>query len=157
LVDLAVMRYLYYKYPEADSGQLSAARSRAVCNPALACLAVKRLDLHKVLLVNNVELSTAIARHVPVLEQISFADIVAKGWKYDPPKALGDVFESVLGALFVDSGYNFERSSAIIEILMEDLLPELSLDLEKDPVSGLMVWAAQKGCRRISYQCVDFI
>jgi len=67
--------------------------------------------LHKHLLINNVELSTAITRHVPLLESLLPEDVIVKGWKYDPPKALSDVLESLIGAVLVDSAYDFERTA----------------------------------------------
>ncbi|KAH9890583.1 hypothetical protein C8Q73DRAFT_652216 [Cubamyces lactineus] len=151
LIDLVVTDYLYKKFPEATSGQLSWARSRTVCAPALAVLAVKRLRLHQYLLINNVELSIAIARYVPILEEISDEEIIHHGWKQDPPKALSDVFESVMGALLVDCEYNYDKAAAIVEIVMEDFLALLHPDMPRDPVSQLMVWVAQSGCR-----CVRF-
>ncbi|CAL1703381.1 unnamed protein product [Somion occarium] len=152
LIDLVVMRYLYRKYPTATSGQLSWARSKAVCAPALAYVAVKHLQLHKVLLVNNVELSMAIGRYVPILEQTTGDDITINGWKQDPPKAISDVLESVLGAVFVDSGYNFEKTSVVAETVLRELLITLKPDMPKDPVSTLMVWSARSGCRKISFR-----
>ncbi|KAI0933522.1 hypothetical protein AcV5_005646 [Taiwanofungus camphoratus] len=152
LIDLVVMRYLYVKFPKATSGQLSWARSRAVCAPALASVAIKRLGLHKLLLVNNVELSIAITKHVAILEELSNEDIVLNAWKQDPPKAISDVLESVLGAVLVDTDYNFERASTVAELALEDLLVVLSPDLPRDPVSELMIWAAQSGCRKISFR-----
>ncbi|KAI0373238.1 hypothetical protein BV20DRAFT_963060 [Pilatotrama ljubarskyi] len=151
LIDMVVTDYLYKKFPEATSGQLSWARSRAVCGAALASVAVKRLRLHQLLLINNVELSMAISRYVPVLEEISEEDIILDGWKHDPPKALSDVFESVMGALFVDCDYNYDRAAAIIEMVMEDLIAALRPDLPRDPVSQLMVWVAKSGCRSVSF------
>ncbi|KAI0324687.1 hypothetical protein GY45DRAFT_1364938 [Cubamyces sp. BRFM 1775] len=151
LIDLVVTDYLYKKYPKATSGQLSWARSRTVCAPALAVLAVKRLRLHQYLLINNVELSIAIARYVPILEEISDEEIIHHGWKQDPPKALSDVFESVMGALLIDCDYNYDKAAAIVEIVMEDFLALLHPDMPRDPVSQLMVWVAQSGCR-----CVRF-
>ncbi|EGO21809.1 hypothetical protein SERLADRAFT_441040 [Serpula lacrymans var. lacrymans S7.9] len=152
VIDLVVLNYLYRRFPQANSGQLSAARSRAVCGPTLASISVRRLCLHKILLVNNVELSSAINRHVPILESTSVEDIINKGWKYDPPKALSDVLESVVGAIFVDSAYNFEKVASVVELIMSDVLELLSPNLPKDPVSELMVWAASSGCRRISFR-----
>lgn len=154
LIDLVVMRHLFTRFPRADSGDLTRARSRAVCSPALASLSVKTLELHKILLVNNVELSIAIGRYVSILEKTSFEEIVAKGWRYDPPKAVSDVFESVIGAVFVDTGFNFEKAAVVVEQAMEGLLSKLSLDLPRDPVSQLMIWAAKNGCRRILYRYV---
>ena len=150
-IDMVVTEYLYKKFPTATSGQLSWARSRAVCSPAFASVAVKRLGLHKLLLINNVELTMAISTHVPVLEEISDEDIVLHGWKHDPPKALSDVLESVLGALFVDCDYNYDKAAVITEMVLEDLLAVLKPDLPKDPVSELMVWVAQAGCRCTSF------
>lgn len=146
------MRYLYQKFPKATSGQLSWARSKAVCAPALAFVAVKYLQLHKMLLVNNVELSMAIGRYVPILEQTNGDDITVNGWKQDPPKALSDVLESVLGAVFVDSGHDFEKASVVAETVLQELLDTLTPDMPKDPVSTLMVWSARSGCRKISFR-----
>ncbi|KAI6138924.1 hypothetical protein BKA82DRAFT_3009633 [Pisolithus tinctorius] len=152
VIDLVVMRHLFQKFPEATSGQLSAARSRAVCGPTLASIAVKRLGLHKHLLINNAELSTAINRHVPLLETLMPEDVIVKGWKYDPPKALSDVLESLIGAVLIDSAYNFERTAAVVEVVMSDILDVLTTNLPRDPVSELMVWAATAGCKRIAFQ-----
>ncbi|KAI0628716.1 hypothetical protein C8Q77DRAFT_1145050 [Trametes polyzona] len=151
LIDMVVMDYLYKKFPEATSGQLSWARSRAVCSPAFAMLAVKKLRLHQLLLINNVELSIAISRHVPVLEEIDEEEVIIHGWKHDPPKALSDVFESIMGALFVDCDYQYDKAAAVIETVMADLLATLRPDLPRDPVSQFMVWAAKAGCSSVSF------
>ncbi|KAI6038418.1 hypothetical protein EDC04DRAFT_3113667 [Pisolithus marmoratus] len=155
VIDLVVMRQLFQRFPDATSGQLSAARSRAVCGPTLASIAVRRLGLHKHLLINNAELSTAINRHVPLLEMLMPEDVIVKGWKYDPPKALSDVLESLIGAVLIDSAYNFERTAAVVEVVMSDILDVLTTNLPRDPVSELMVWAATAGCKRIAFQQVQ--
>ena len=152
LVEIVTTRYLFTKFPTATSGQLSWARSRAVRAPALASVAVKRLGLHKMVLINNVELSVAISRYIPVLEELSDADIIHTGWKHDPPKALSDILESVLGAVFVDCGWDFEKACVITENTLRDLLVVLSPDMPRDPVSNLMVWTAQSGCQKISFR-----
>ena len=157
VIDLVIMRHLFGKFPDATSGQLSAARSRAVCGPTLASVAVNRLALHKHLLINNVELSTAITRHVPLLETLSPEDAILKGWKYDPPKALSDVLESLVGAVLVDTAYNFEKTASVVEVMMSDVLEILTTTLPRDPVSDLMVWAATEGCKRIAFQQVPRI
>ncbi|EMD31676.1 hypothetical protein CERSUDRAFT_127243 [Gelatoporia subvermispora B] len=126
LIDLVVMRYLHFKYPRATSGQLSWARSRAVYASALAWVAVNCLELHKMMLVNNVGLSAAIGKYVPILKDISNLDIINNGWKQDPPKAISDVLESVLGAVLVDCGYDFEKAAAVVELTMADLLAVLT-------------------------------
>ena len=154
LIELVVMRHLYHRFPKATSGDLTTAKGRLVRNSALASLAVKRLELHKVILLNNATLSTAIWSYAKLLRETSYAEIVINGWKYEPPKALGDVFESVMGAVFVDSGHNFEKFSVIAEMVMEDLLKEIEMDLPLDPVSNLMIWMSKNGCRRVNFQYV---
>ncbi|EIW85519.1 P-loop containing nucleoside triphosphate hydrolase protein [Coniophora puteana RWD-64-598 SS2] len=152
LLDVVVMRYLFHKYPRATSGQLSVARSRAVCGPTLASVAVKRLNLHQILLINNVELSIAISRHVPLLQNLPTQEIVLKAWKYDPPKALSDIMESVFGAVLVDSAYNYEKAAAVVEEVMSEVLELISPSVARDPVTDLMLWSAAAGCSRITFQ-----
>ncbi|KAF7971447.1 hypothetical protein HWV62_21012 [Athelia sp. TMB] len=108
--------------------------------------------MHKTILINNVGLSSAINRYVPVLEELSFQDIVDKGWKHEPPKAISDVVESIIGAVLVDSGYNYDLTVAVTEIMLEDLLRVLTPSLRKDPISDLMIWTSCSGCRRIAFQ-----
>lgn len=146
------MKYLIHKFPKATSGQLSWARSRAVCAPALAAVAIKRLKMHKSALINNVGLSSAISRYVSVLEATSFQDIVDKGWKHEPPKAISDVLESIVAAVLVDSAYNYEMAESVTEYVMSDILEILTPTLRKDPVSDLMIWTAGSGCRRIAFK-----
>lgn len=100
------------------------------------------------------ELSRAIDQYVPLLENVSGEEIVRLGWKFDPPKALSDVFESLLGAVLVDSGYDYEKTAAVVEYVMEDVLEALSPDVAKDPVSELMEWVAGKGCSKMVFKCI---
>jgi endoribonuclease Dicer len=154
LLDLIVVKYLYDKFPEATSFQLSWLRSLAICSPALASIAVRRLELHNIMLVNNVELSLAISRYVPFLESCSGEDIVRHGWKHEPPKAISDVLESIMGALLVDSAYDFEKASSVALHLMDDVLAALSPTLSMNPISGLLEWTARAGCREVSLKYV---
>ncbi|KAA1477124.1 hypothetical protein DENSPDRAFT_571422 [Dentipellis sp. KUC8613] len=149
IIDFVVMTYLFKKYPSATSHQLSWPRSRAVCAPPLAYVAVKHLGLHKLMMANNSELSIAIDRYAPILEQLSPRDIVLQSWAHDPPKAISDILESLVAAIFVDSAYNFHKTAVIVEGFMSDILDVLSPDMPADPVSELMVWTAKSGCRRI--------
>ena len=80
--------------------------------------------------------------------------MIIKGWKYDPPKALSDVLESLIGAVLVDSTYDFEQTAAVVEVVMSDMLDVLTTNLPHGPVSEFMVWAATAGCKRISFQQV---
>ncbi|KAL0947558.1 hypothetical protein HGRIS_013651 [Hohenbuehelia grisea] len=151
VVDLVVMKYLYTKFPRSTSDQLSWPRTRSVCSAALAWVAVTRLDIHKVILANSVELSMAVEQSVPPLQACCAAEIVTSGWRHDPPKTLSDVLESIVGAVLVDSGWDYDRVEAVVEFLMEDILAELSPSLRRDPVSELILWMDKKGCKEFKY------
>ncbi|KAJ7736527.1 hypothetical protein B0H14DRAFT_3612709 [Mycena olivaceomarginata] len=131
ILDLAVIDYMYRKFPDADSDQLAWPRTKAICASALAFVAVRCLKLHHLMLVNNA---------------CSGEEIVQRGWRYDPPKALSDVFESVVGAILVDSNYNYERTVSMVEFVMQDVLDALTPSLRRDPISELMEWAGISGC-----------
>ncbi|KAJ3907181.1 hypothetical protein F5879DRAFT_796189 [Lentinula edodes] len=147
ILNLVVVHHLYNKYPAADSAQLAFPRTKAVCAQALAFLAVKKLALHHMILLNNVDLSQAIDSYVPHLQAASPQTIIDNGWKFDPPKALSDVFESVIGAVLVDSGYNYEKTACVTEFIMEDILSILSPSVRLDPISTLMQWISSSMCQ----------
>ncbi|KAJ7221704.1 hypothetical protein GGX14DRAFT_670866 [Mycena pura] len=150
VLDLVVVDYLYRKFPDATSDQLAWPRTRAICASALAAIGVGCLQLHQLMLINNVELSKEIERYVPLLQACSGEEIVQRGWQYDPPKALSDVFESVVGAVLVDSNYNYERTAAVVEFVMQDVLAALTPSLPRDPISELLQFVASTGCESIT-------
>jgi endoribonuclease Dicer len=148
---MVASNYLYTKYPHATSGQLSHARSRVICNPTLSALSVKKLSLHTHLLANNIALSKAIATHAAHLLSVPFSDIVPHTWRFDPPKVLGDVFESLVGAVFVDCGFEYGKVVGVVEGLMREVLEEVEIGMPQDPVSGFMVWLHKMGCSKAKF------
>ncbi|KAJ7581534.1 hypothetical protein C8J56DRAFT_1168997 [Mycena floridula] len=147
LVDMVVVNYLYEKFPNATSEQLARPKAKAVCSSALAKVSV-HLGLHNIILMNNVELNVAIANSVPELQEMSAVEMVESGWRYSPPKALSDVFESLVGALFLDMHYDYEKTAVIVEDVMSDILECLSPAISKDPISKLSEWLGASGCRK---------
>ncbi|KAF8274257.1 hypothetical protein EI94DRAFT_1794472 [Lactarius quietus] len=156
VIDLVVMTYLFKKYPHANSGQLSSLRSRVVCGPVLAFIAVQVLNLHGYLLAGNLELIAAVDKYIPILQAISSHDIVLHSWAHDPPKVISDIFESLVAAVLIDSGYNFDKTMCIVEAAMECVLEILSPDLPPEPVSALFLWVAKSGCKRIHFSREEY-
>ena len=154
VIDLVVMTYLFKKYPHANSGQLSSLRSRVVCGPVLAFIAVHVLNLHEYLLAGNLELIAAVDKYIPILQAISSREIVLQSWAHDPPKVISDIFESLVAAILIDSGYNYDKTVCIVEAAMECVLEILSPELPPEPVSALFLWVAKSGCKRIHFRCV---
>jgi endoribonuclease Dicer len=143
------MTYLFKKFPHANSGQLSSLRARAVCGPVLAFIAVRVLNLHEFLWADNPELTAAVEKYIPTLEATSSRAIVLQSWAHDPPKIISDIFESVVAAILIDSGYNVEKTVCIVEAAMQCVLEILSPDLPPEPISAFFLWAAKSGCKRI--------
>jgi endoribonuclease Dicer len=104
------------------------------------------------MLVNNVELSEAIGKCVPLLEAASDDQVVNEGWRLDPPKAVSDVFESIMGAILIDCGWDYDQAALAVEFVMADLLDALSRSLRVNPVTELTEWAAKSGCRRLVFE-----
>lgn len=120
VLDFLVTAYITERCPNMDPGQLTDLRSALVNNVTLACLCV-RYNIHVHILYQNVALSEAIGRFVDfqnkhnhdVTDHVELlmeeADIEAKIADYtDVPKTLGDVFEAIVGGIFLDSGNDLE-------------------------------------------------
>lgn len=120
VLDFLITAYITEHCPEMNPGKLTDLRSALVNNVTLACLCV-RYNIHVHILYQNALLNEAIRRfvdfqqknnheitdHVELLMQES--DVDCNMAKYiDVPKALGDVFEAIIGGIFLDSGNNLE-------------------------------------------------
>ncbi|GAB0134098.1 hypothetical protein EsDP_00002483 [Epichloe bromicola] len=117
LLDLAAVDYLYRKFPTADPQWLTEHKMAMVSNHFFACLCVE-LGLHRHLLTTG---SSMIGKNAHFAEQLEQAK--AGSWRAgsdgqpsldfwvsltQPPKALSDVLEAVVGAMFVDAKYDYQ-------------------------------------------------
>lgn len=120
VLDFLITAYIAERCPFMNPGQLTDLRSALVNNITLACLCV-RYNIHAYILYQNAQLNEAIGRfvdyqhnqknevtdHVELL--IEETDVECKMAEYtDVPKALGDVFEAIIGGIFLDSGNDLE-------------------------------------------------
>ena len=118
LLDMACINFLFYKYQDKDPQWLTEHKMAMVSNKFLGALSV-RLGFHKHLKTNHNTLVFLIAEYV---EEIRAAETESKGardyWTgtKNPPKCLADVVESYLGAIFVDSRFDY----AVVERFFED-------------------------------------
>ncbi|KAG6020138.1 hypothetical protein E4U40_006382 [Claviceps sp. LM458 group G5] len=117
LLDLAAADYLFTTFPTADPQWLTEHKMAMVSNHFFACLCVD-LGLHRNVLSTNSSMLGHIAQFVSQFEK---AKIDALTNRHDdepnpafwlnltqPPKSLSDVLEAVVGAIFVDSKYNYQ-------------------------------------------------
>lgn len=122
VLDFLITAYTFERCPNMDPGQLTDLRSALVNNVTLACLCV-RYNIHVHILSQNAMLTESINRfvdfqskykhevtdHVELL--MTEKDVNCKMAEYtDVPKTLGDVFEAIIGGIFLDSGNDLEVS-----------------------------------------------
>jgi ribonuclease-3 len=117
VLNLVISSRLYERRPEAQEGDLSRMRARLVRESSLAAVA-SGLNLGKQLNLGESELKSGGFRRVSIL---------------------ADAFEALLGAIFLDGGYQACR--AVILGLFDPLIEDLpSADALKDPKTRLQEW-----------------
>uniref|UniRef100_A0A2P2JM52 Endoribonuclease Dicer homolog 2 n=1 Tax=Rhizophora mucronata TaxID=61149 RepID=A0A2P2JM52_RHIMU len=127
LLDYLVTVHLYHKYPKMSPGLLTDMRSASVNNDCYAQSAIKG-GLHKHILHASQKLHKDIADVIRNFEEITSEEKITSestfGWESEVslPKVLGDVIESLAGAILVDSGYNKEAVFKSIMPLLEPLI-----------------------------------
>lgn len=121
ILDFLITGYIFERCPYMDPGQLTDLRSALVNNVTLACLCVRH-KIHVHILSENFLLAESINRfvdfqskhnhqvgdHVELL--MDEEDVCQQAEYTDVPKTLGDVFEAIIGGIFLDSGNDLEVS-----------------------------------------------
>ncbi|XP_035549379.1 endoribonuclease Dicer homolog 2-like [Juglans regia] len=135
VLDYLMTKHFYYKYPGLSPEQLTDMRSASVNNDCYARSAVK-WELHKHILHASQDLHKQIVETSNNFEKVSSESTFGWDSKTTFPKVLGDIIESLAGAILVDSGYNKEMVFGSIRPLLEPLItPET---LMSHPVKELM-------------------
>ncbi|KAL2338481.1 hypothetical protein Fmac_012927 [Flemingia macrophylla] len=133
VLDYLITSYLFSAYPELKPGQLTDLRSLSVNNKAFAYVAVER-SLDKFLLCDSNCLSEAIKMYVDYVRR----PVSDSGFKEGPkcPKALGDLVESCVGAILLDSGFNLDKVWKIMTSFLDPIM-KFSSTLQLSPVRDL--------------------
>ena len=123
--------WLYARFPRASEGELTRLRARLVRKESLAALA------------REVELGPALA--------LGEGELKSGGRQRD--SILADGFEALLGAIYLDSGYDSCES-----LLLRLLAPRLDAALHdahsKDPKTRLQEWLQSRALPRPRYEVV---
>lgn len=148
-LDWMVTRYLYHTFTDAKwmtPGRITEARRAAVCNEAFGRLCV-RWQFHKWLRISNAYLQQEISLYAMAVEREENAVVdnehTDSGQTPDlhtlppAPKALGDLFEAVAGALLIDVGFDLEAFSSCMMPLLRYHLDEHAnpYNLPDNPIS----------------------
>lgn len=114
ILNCSVARMLYDAHPQADEGALSRLRATLVSGDTLA----------------------QIAQQLGVGEHLRLGPGELKSGGFRRASILADALEAILGAIFLDSGY--DGAAAVVERLMATRLSTLpAADLLKDPKTRL--------------------
>jgi len=128
ILDAVVADFLYHKFPEEDEGYLTKVKSKVVSRKTLAGIAA----------------SMKISEHI----------IYQKGRSIRLSTLEGNAFEAVIGAIYLDGGYEAVKKSVFHTILRNHLdLPTL-LEKEIDFKSKLFIWA-QKNKLEIDFKSIQ--
>lgn len=149
LLDYLITRYLFEDPRCHSPGTLTDLRSALVNNTFFASLAVK-YNFHKYLKYISEELTTVIESFVKKFKFES-KDTITKGYTLlitegeceyaediEVPKALGDVFESVAGAIYLDSGMSLDQVWQVYFKMMKPEIEFFSSHVPKSPIRELL-------------------
>ncbi|KAK5991501.1 Dicer-like protein 1 [Cladobotryum mycophilum] len=141
LLDLAVVDFLFNRFPEADPKWLTEHKMAMVSNQFQGCLCVK-LGLHSNILFAHSSLQGDIREYAAQLEYAEKmrpgpnnaaeggASSIPKNFWIDvpqPPKALADVVEALVGAMFVDSKYDYGVVRRFFRNFIQPYFEDMSL------------------------------
>ncbi|XP_050382683.1 dicer-like protein 4 isoform X2 [Argentina anserina] len=132
VLDYMITSYLYSVYPKLKPGHMTDLRSISVNNKTFATVAVAR-SFHKFLVSDSCTLSEAIKTYVNFIETSAPDSNLVNGPTC--PKALGDLVESCLGAILLDTGFDL---NLVWKIMLSFLKPVMSFsNVQFSPVREL--------------------
>ena len=129
ILDSVIAGHLFNKFPDKDEGFLTQMRSKIVNRDNLNIIAIK-------LGVSNM--------------------VVSRTSNENHKSIYGDALEALLGALYLDKGYNFTRKTVLERIIQNHINLNKLLETEKDFKSRVIEWA-QKNKKSINFTSFEEI
>ncbi|XVE97781.1 hypothetical protein REPUB_Repub03eG0048300 [Reevesia pubescens] len=126
VLDLLITQYLYHNHTDLDPGELTDLRSASVNNESFAQVAVRH-DLYKHLQHCSTLLFSQINEYVKSFPESH--DTTGSGPGIKGPKALGDLVESIIGAILIDTNLNLDEVWRIVEPLLSPIVTPDKLEL----------------------------
>ncbi|XP_058783527.1 ribonuclease 3-like protein 3 [Vicia villosa] len=137
VLNLFIVTEQYFSYPNLGPGVLTPNKSKNVDTDKLARVAIKH-ELHRYLRHKQPYLDEEIQRFI---ERADEYYLHSNGQLY-VPKALADIVESTIGAIFIDSGLSREVVGKVARKLLEPIIEPDSV--KKHPVSQLIEVCQEK-------------
>ncbi|KAJ0091009.1 hypothetical protein Patl1_13738 [Pistacia atlantica] len=126
VLDLLITWHLYQSHTDIDPGDLTDLRSASVNNENFAQVAVRN-NLYKHLQHCSTLLLSQITEYVKSFPNLS--DTNSSGPSTKAPKALGDLVESIVGAILIDSKLNLDEVWRICKPLLSPIVTPDKLEL----------------------------
>lgn len=151
LLDLVIVDYLFQRFPDADPQWMTEHKMAMTSNHFFGCLCVQ-IGLQRHLLMTTSALVGQLRDFVEELElakEQAVLEAKANGvearrdfWlaTSHPPKALSDMLESLVGAMFVDSGYDYGVVRRFFATFIQPYFEDMALYdtyTRKHPVTAL--------------------
>nr|XP_029717928.1 endoribonuclease Dcr-1 isoform X1 [Aedes albopictus] len=147
VLDYLITRHLYEDPRQHSPGALTDLRSALVNNTIFASLAVRH-DFHKYFRHLSPGLNDVIDRFVRIQQDnghiiseeyyLISEDECDEAEDVEVPKALGDVFESVAGAIFLDSNMSLDAVWKVYRSMMGPEIEQFSNSVPKSPIRELL-------------------
>ncbi|CAO2817610.1 unnamed protein product [Amaranthus hypochondriacus] len=125
VLDVLITRHLYHTHVEIDPGELTDLRSASVKNENFAQVSVRR-NLYQHLQYNSDTMSSQIAEYVTLVSETSDSKLLQGR---ECPKVLGDLLESIVGAVLIDTKLDVEEVWRIFKPLLSPIATPDNLDL----------------------------
>ncbi|KAB8298252.1 hypothetical protein EYC80_001985 [Monilinia laxa] len=141
LLDMACVNFLFHNYPDKDPQWLTEHKMAMVSNQFLGALSVA-LGFHRHMLTLDSQVQKIIADYVFDISEALIqakADAKRAGKAEDdyapdywttvrqPPKCLPDMVEAFIGAIFVDSEYNYEEVEKFFDMHIKWYFKDMSV------------------------------
>ncbi|XP_020536663.1 endoribonuclease Dicer homolog 3a isoform X2 [Jatropha curcas] len=126
VLDLLITWHLYQTHPKIDPGELTDLRSACVNNENFAQVVVRQ-GLHEHLQHCSASLLSKITEYLQSFHESDEATKLSPGLK--GPKALGDLLESIAGAILIDTRLKLDEVWRIFEPLLSPIATPESLEL----------------------------
>lgn len=163
LLDLACVTHMFYRHPWEDPQWLTEHKSAMVANDFLAALCLK-LEFNKFMDHNHPSLANDITNYRLENEKLEReCDGRPDYWtkvKGKSPKCLSDIVEAYIGAMFIDSGFNYGEVQRFFDTHIAPFFEDLTIfdSYAKDhPITRLVQFLqVDRGCRDFEIHTTEF-
>ncbi|KAJ1922342.1 Dicer-like protein 1 [Mycoemilia scoparia] len=174
LIDIFITEHYYFWEPELSPGEITLVKHIAVSNAVLGLISVRKgLDSHflygqqtaldaakeyKEKLEGYIEKTQRRSEKYPdnpKAKAESWLDIPPECWyKAKAPKWLGDIVESLIGSVFVDSKWDFEAARAAFSRIIHPFIKKFIVpgDVTIHPVIRAQILIQSWGCTQFTFK-----